>query len=361
MIKSTCNIIKTNYSKLKTNVYRMAQENNDGIITNKNKTFSTSLPCHYSSLFIKSTGEVYPCCAVWSDPKWKIGHLSDNALIEKIINYDGSGCKCFWRENRKATSYEKPVIKHLHLELSLKCQAQCAMCSVNAPGWDGSYNYYNALTQLVDYFVPEYITVQGGEILVQPKSIDWIQLIKKKHENIGFRLVTNGGAANQHALETIESLFKLVSISFVGYQSETYRTIMGLGITKTTEFAHKIANRGKVTLRLKFLVTPLNVHESALFFRWAVGVVPAVIVMHDSDISKYINYDTEDSYWFKIIDRSAKALQNAIKDSAKIINQKNIKMHIHDSVKKLYSIDSKFIDDNNLNNSFVSTLDENIG
>lgn len=136
---------------------------------------------------------------------------------------------------------------------------------------------------------------------------------------------------------------------------------MGLGITKTTEFAYKIANRGKVTLRLKFLVTPLNVHESALFFRWAVGVVPAVIVMHDSDISKYINYDTEDSYWFKIIDRSAKALQNAIKDSAKIINQKNIKMHIHDSVKKLYSIDSKFIDDNNLNNSFVSTLDENIG
>ncbi len=319
----------------------------------------SQFPCHFDSLFIKHNGDVFPCCAVWGNPRWRIGSLHDKEIIQKIINFDGDGCRCFWKANRRAYEGELPLIKHLHLELSLKCQAKCAMCCVNAPDWNGDYDFYEELTALVDLLRPKYISVQGGEILVQPRSISWLEKVKSMHQDTVLRLVTNGGAPTGKNLDTIERLFKLVSISFVGFQPETYKTIMGLDVSYTRDLARRI-DKTKVILRLKFLVTPLNLHEAAAFFSWAVTICPSAIVFHDSGFHNYVQLDTEDNFWSKIQSRAAKALQRAIISNVSNLIASGTKLHLQENVRKFYDISPEFISENNLSTVFITSLNENM-
>ncbi|OVE74418.1 hypothetical protein BVX94_00405, partial [bacterium B17] len=111
--------------------------------------------------------------------------------------------------------------------------------------------------------------VQGGEVLVQKKSLGWVRLIKEKHPSIKLSIVTNGNVGLE-MVDVVEHLFSEVFVSVVGFQSETYKAVMGLNIEKTKTFVEKLLANNNIEVIPKFLITPINIHEVSLFLKWII-------------------------------------------------------------------------------------------
>jgi MoaA/NifB/PqqE/SkfB family radical SAM enzyme len=269
----------------------------------------TERACHFHELYITHTGDVFPCCIVWKRSEMRIGHITDEDLLEAIEAFDGN-CRCEQFTLRKGTSVD-PKDYLLNIELSLACQGKCAMCCVEAPHWQGHYEYYNACTNLIDRLQPKEILVQGGEVLIQKKSLTWLSEVKEKHPNINISLVTNGNV-DLDMLETVERLFHSVFISIVGFQPETYERIMGMHLEKTVRFAEELAKRNTITLNLKYLITPLNVHEVNVFLEWAIEVNPASVLFFDASTFQYINPDAPFGFWDKIFERTGQKIREVL-------------------------------------------------
>lgn len=103
-------------------------------------------PCHYQELFVKSNGDVFPCCLTWNRKSMVIGHITDFDLTEKIMTFSRI-CSCERYRLRKADVKDRQNYSILNLGLSLACQANCIMCRVNAPSWREKYEYYTELEE----------------------------------------------------------------------------------------------------------------------------------------------------------------------------------------------------------------------
>ncbi len=297
-------------------------------------------PCHFQELFVTSKGDVYPCCRIWGREDLRIGHIEDKDLFQKLENYNGE-CSCDAYKLRKAQTGDVKSYKLLNLEMSLLCQAKCAMCCVKAPEWKGKYDYYDALTKIVEFSKPEEILVQGGEILIQKDSLNWIEQIKEKYPEIKFSIVSNGNVGLDLA-DRVEKIFDRITFSVVGFQNETYKTIMGLDLDKTKAFAQELDKRN-IRIFLKYLVGPSNIHEAGLFLEWGASLNPEKIVFADSNVEGYINYNTFDDYWRKIFVRSASDLKSKIVENKGKIIDKNIKVGFDTQTLKLFDISDEFL------------------
>jgi MoaA/NifB/PqqE/SkfB family radical SAM enzyme len=304
--------------------------------------------CHINELFINSKGEVYPCCRVWTRSDMLIGYISDSDILEKIHRFSPPECACNKYVIRKATPDEAVDYKVINIELSLACQAKCAMCCVNAPEWKGSYDCYQHIIALISKLAcVDAIVVQGGEVLIQSESLKFVEQLKKiTPKNTCFRIVSNANVGTE-LLEKVESLFDHIAISIVGFQEETYRKIMGIKLDKTIKFAEALIARQRIRVTLKFLLTPLSFHEVNLFLNWALNLAPVNVTIYDSGFRGYINENTEDKYWLKIIDRT-------IMDVKKELQQCNIdKLKVNNTViyiqnLNFFEIDNNFIVSNGL-------------
>jgi len=217
----------------------------------------TQRPCHFEELYVRHNGDVYPCCRVWDQKRMKIGHIEDPDLWQKIATFN-SACECGEYRLRKCSSGDKHNYQFLNIELSLVCQGSCAMCCVNAPGWKGSYHYFDSLNQLLDYCHPRELLLQGGEILVQKQSLEWVRSVRKQFgSDLHISLVSNGNV-NQDMIEIVEFLFNRVTLSIVGFQPQTYETIMGMDIDKVKSFAEQLSRNQKVILYLKSLLSGIS-------------------------------------------------------------------------------------------------------
>lgn len=146
------------------------------------------------------------------------------------------------------------------------------MLCVELKHQNGTFNYYEQLTKIIETLKPKYISVQGEERLIQKMAIELLIEIKKMYPNIELELVTNGNA-DESMVETVRRLFDKVTISIVGFQSETYRKIMMIDINKTMRVAEELLNNNNhIYICLKYLVSPLNAHESNLFLNWAIRI-----------------------------------------------------------------------------------------
>lgn len=294
--------------------------------------------CHKEVLFIREDGNIYPCCAVWGIERYKIGHVSDQDLLEKIEAFDVD-CKCdnfrlikgdFKAGEKSYTSF--------NIELSYKCQAKCPMCCVKSPdiGNDYQFDNYDHIERLIKKLKPKYISLQGGEILIQPASLNFVRKIKQKYGTI-FSLLTNGN--NYNAVEQTEELFDWIIVSFVGFQPETYKCLMGLDIEKTKKFCSKIDKNNKISISLKYLISPNNIHEIPLFMEWALKMKNAYnIHIDDSNSAQYINFNTNDLYWQKVIERTKREIFKILKEYKKEHQIKN-KIHMTSNVFNLLKID----------------------
>lgn len=305
-------------------------------------------PCHYYQLFIKSDGNIYPCCRVWNRDDMLIGNIVDHDIFTKIIYFKPSKCQCNKYIIRHNLAGDIPKYFNLNVELSLLCQARCAMCCVNAPGWKGTYDLYDNIENLILRLSPiDKLVFQGGEVLVQSQSLDFIRKLKKLSGNKSeLSIITNGNAGEQVAID-ISNIVDRVMISFVGFQDETYRKIMGIDLGKTISFVERLKSIGKVKLILKYLTTPINYHEQNLFLRWAINMLPNEIVICDANWKAYINSDTNDKYWQKIIDRTTKSVIDELCNvNNELIRRSGTVVYIENL--KDYKIDSEFIAQNNL-------------
>jgi len=207
-------------------------------------------PCHFWQPFVKSDGYIYPCCKIWGNESLRIGHIDDPDISERIVQYDQS-CRCEFNELCRADPNETRQIDLLNIEFSLACNGQCAMCSVGAPEWTGKYDGYDKLTELIDAFRPRELFVQGGEVLIQKKTLNWLQGVKGKYPDTKISIVSNG-CVGLDLIEMFEELFDFSIFSFVGFQPVTYNRIMGLNLNRTTRFVEKLIKRKKVEVEIKF-------------------------------------------------------------------------------------------------------------
>lgn len=305
-------------------------------------------PCHYSELFIKSDGNIYPCCRVWGRKEMMIGHIRDKDIYQKILHFDPPSCSCKKYAIRKVTKEDTFNCDLLNIELSLACQAKCTMCSVNAPDWTGKYDYYKDIEYLLNRIgIPSYIAVQGGEILIQHKSLDFLEKLRHnilKHNTL--HIITNGNF-DIESIDRFTTIFNSFTISIVGFQVETYKKIMGLELDKTIKFAEALTKLGYLDICLKYLTTPLNFHEQNLFLKWALELAPRRVIICDASFRSYINDNTHDNYWEKIISRTVTDVIHVLVN-CDLNKLRNNSTTIFIENLDLYNINQEFLDNNGL-------------
>jgi pyruvate-formate lyase-activating enzyme len=146
------------------------------------------------------------------------------------------------------------------------------MCCVDAPSFQGKYDKgnFDMLDTLISALRPNRILVQGGEILAQPDSINWLARLRQGMPNLGMEMVTNGNNIKQ--IGYVTDTFDRITVSFVGFQPATYKVIMGMNVEMTKRFCVEVIASGKVRVYLKYLITPNNLHELPMFLEWAIGL-----------------------------------------------------------------------------------------
>lgn len=302
--------------------------------------------CHLKELFIRENGDIFPCCRSAYSDNMKIGHIDDKNLLEKLISYNKE-CNCSQINLVPGTKADMDYAM-FNVELSYHCQATCSMCCVDAPGHKIPYNevYYTKIGELIKELRPKGLWVQGGEILIQEKSMQWLESLKKQNPELSISLITNGN--NTKEIERTEKLFDRVWVSIVGFQSETYKNIMGLNIEKTKEFCETLIKSNEVeNIGLKYLLTPTNIQDLPLFIDWAMSVNPNIIMIQDSVLEQYIKF-TNDEYWEKTFLRTQKEFTKVIK---KRITQEHVsnykfKIKFYNNSLNYFKLDDEYIKSN---------------
>jgi len=301
--------------------------------------------CHLHGLFIRHDGGVYPCCLIWNDPDMRIGHINDPDIYEKIAVFQEQ-CYCKNYKLRKTFPGEKASYELLNIEVSLACQGKCVMCCVGAPDWHGEYNYYDEVTRILERCKPERIVIQGGEVLIQKKTLEWLHKTRKRFST-EFSLVTNGNAGME-MIDVVEDLFDEVCVSIVGFEPETYRKTMGMEMSATIRFCEELAKRGKVRVYPKYLMTPTGIHESDLFLNWAISTGFKTVFLAEADIISYLNMETPDQFWQKIIDRTGQDVRAMLIKNRNKMMEKRVVIDCESAVTGLFGITDEFIAKNGL-------------
>lgn len=270
-----------------------------------------------------------------------IGHLSDVDIKEKILKFNRK-CSCEQYQLRKANKNEQINIGLFNIEFSLACQGQCAMCCVDAPSWKGKYNYYEALTDIFNLLSPRQLVVQGGEVLIQKKTMAWLATIKNKSPETLIGLITNGNVSLT-IVPAVESIFDSVAISMVGFQPETYNRIMGMDVQKTKCFVEALVRKKQVETIVKYLTTPSNIHEANAFLEWAISIYPNKCLFQDSHIYNYIVMKTTDNYWQKIFSRTGYKIRDLIEINAPDIEKHGLQIMFDTNCRNLFGLDYNFL------------------
>lgn len=302
-------------------------------------------PCHYYELFVRSDGAVFPCCnAVQKGVR--IGHIDDLDLYDKIDAFHGL-CSCERFHIRSGAARDEKRYFLLNVEMSLLCNSRCPMCIVGSPSWRGRYDLYDALGRMIERLRPLSLVVQGGEILVQRPALRWMEGMRERYPEMNTSVLTNGAVGERMVLKA-EGLFDRIMVSMYGAQEHTYRVMTGLKLARVKNFAEAVAARRKSLLTLKYLTTPINIHESSLFLGWAIGLSPERILFADSDLNQYIRLGTFDDYWAKIFDRTGEAVRAELISGRDAMIKGRFHVVMDGGNRERFKLDDAFIGENGL-------------
>jgi MoaA/NifB/PqqE/SkfB family radical SAM enzyme len=278
--------------------------------------------CHFFEPFVSHSGDVFPCCRVWNDPKKKIGHLTDPDIITKMKEFD-IFCQC---DTAILKKWEGENIGCVYIETALACNASCAMCCVHAPSWRGTYDLYGDLTRFISQLCVSKISVQGGECLIQPRTMQWLDAVRIENPNIKIHLITNGNISTA-IYGQVKRIFTSMTVSIVGFQDATYTKIMGINFTQTKLFIKMVCAETNIPLSLKYLITPINIHEIDLFMDWAVEQESdSIQLIEASPLIDAIHLGNSIPFWETIIDRAGQALQASLKRHITTLNKRGCKV-----------------------------------
>lgn len=165
--------------------------------------------------------------------------------------------------------YNIDQIKHLHLEISSKCNAACPLCPRNFYGYpynDGYVEHNMTLAEAKQIFPPGFIAqlteiyINGnfGDVVMNPETTDIIEYFRKCASTVVIRVSTNGSARNKSFWQELAKLKVQVDFCLDGLedtnhlyrQNTSYKTIIknaktfieagGYAIWKMIKFDHNI-------------------------------------------------------------------------------------------------------------------------
>jgi MoaA/NifB/PqqE/SkfB family radical SAM enzyme len=331
-------------------------------------------PCHYETIFIRDDGSILPCCNTWPEDRLVIGNIKDDNLLEKLYKFDQECDICGTYRLKKADKEDKIHFRHVIVETSKFCHVNCAMCGHFSPYHTrtGRYNkedlsyYYD---RFLDICPPQILSVLGGETLVQEHGLKWFTGVKKKYKDIYVELVTSGNV-KPHIADTIEGCFDSILISFYGFQPETYRKVTNLPIDQVLEFSDLLITQAREKVHLKFLTTPINFHESAIFLDWALKKEPGWVVSHDCNTPYFLNMDLDkpftvsdaypthdkipNNFWKEILHRTVQDIIKTLKKNSSILEGGRTKVAYADFLFKWGGLSQDLIDLNKLPNVTIS-------
>jgi pyruvate-formate lyase-activating enzyme len=300
--------------------------------------------CHYDFPFVTHEGDVYPCCRSGGGEHLRIGSINDPDLMEKMSRFS-EPCSCHGYRLRSARDDER--LRGFNIEFSLACQATCSVCCVDAPMWDQEWDRYQELSRLIDKVRPKTLIVQGGEVLIQKESMRWLRDVKQRHPEIQLNLVTNGNVPIAW-VDKVEELFSVVTVSFVGFQPETYENNMGLRVEHAKTFTEELLRRGSVAVAPKYLITPTAIHEINPFLKWALDLSPPQVHFFDAQTVQRIGGNTEDPFWKETIERTSRKLRSTLVRRREELQNNPTVIFFEPPVDELLGIDRDFLENHGL-------------
>ena len=258
------------------------------------------LPCHFYSLFVDADGTTSPCCNSTSK---SIGHISETNSLE-LVRYRPTSCHCSSSPLghlgytgpiaiRPAWKEDVPRVSILHVVSTLNCQARCAHCvqALERDTRSGDQSLAEHVLKLVDEIHPslERVFIQGGEIGIDRKSISLLRQIKEKYPHVTTRVISNA-CLGEADVEWFTACVDEAYFSFVGFSEASYWVSSKLNLKRTVDFVEKVVGSGTVKVVLKYLITPINIHEIHEFLEWCYRIAPDgdVLISAVTSFDKYV-------------------------------------------------------------------------
>ena len=245
-------------------------------------TVAQDIPCHLNSLFVGHDGTVLPCCNYSGRP---IGLLSDFKTAD-LWGYQPASCCCksgmlghLGYEGpiaiRAASNDDEVRIGTLHVVSTLKCQARCAHCieARERDTWRENPSLAKNVLKLVDEIHPSLkrFFIQGGEIGIDCNSVHLLKKIKERYPQVTTRVISNG-CLDDVDVGWFTACVDEAYFSLVGFSEACYRITNNLNFNRTLGFIEQVLASHKVKVVLKYLITPINIHETPEFLKWCFRV-----------------------------------------------------------------------------------------
>ena len=112
-----------------------------------------------------------------------------------------------------------------------------------------------------------------------------------------------------------------------------------------------LAKRKKIQLRLKYLTTPINIHEANLFLEWAIILSPELIFFEDANTPGHIQYNAPFDFWGKIFRRNGEEIKLVLLQNKNKLFDDNITVQFSKICIKILGLDenfTRFIENNKL-------------
>jgi len=293
--------------------------------------------CQYHKLSIRKNGDICPCCISGA----KIANIYDTDFKEKIQN-NIITCECTLYKSIPPKENQKPDLKYLHLEFSNECQARCLVCFQHKETLPREDEHFAKLTEIIDVYKPQSIIAIGGEVLIQEKTLDWLYKTKQKHPEICFETVTNLCVSDEKLKKAME-VFDIFTISMLGFQEQTYNSIMGLDFNRTLKNID-ILKFNQKTLRPKFLAMPSNFLELPLFLKWALKKdnMDKIYLHNAYEFQRCINL--AEDFWAKSFAITEKQVKKILIDNKEYILSRNKHLiSIHSFIAQMLNINEEYL------------------
>lgn len=268
------------------------------------------IACASQHLYLSITGDLYPCPRMLD--REPICNIGDMDRLDKIRAYDPWPCSC--KRGYAVRSSSPLTVDSLSIELGGRCNGDCVYCYERLNSNCRAHRFaFETLSDFLDEICCTKITVAGGEVMHQPKTLKQLERLRLGKPGLFIGLKTNGFSNEP---ERAMRLFDHILVSINSFNSTNLKMIMGQGVEIATLkfFCEAIADIDGNKLELKFLVTPLTVGDFSEFIKWAIPLQPKEIsvtkaMLFGGDLNPHLTgssfYGLNPLYWETVFKRNA--------------------------------------------------------
>lgn len=241
----------------------------------------------FSTLFIRASGDVLPCCSHHS-PDVAIGNIFHDSVDEILygarahlnrqrafdLTLSCNGCKFKHKvinpknhvvDRSFVDNWNEGMIGKLQVEIGYFCNSRCSFC--DQPHMSKGSLPLDKIKEIVQRCRPKKIMVQGGEVYYNaggPEFVEW--LADNKGDALTF-MHTNCVLPVKFAKTCLDGLDD-ISLNLYGASPGTFSAVTGLKLEKAIAFIEELValrarpeNTRHPTLHFKMTTCPTTFHE----------------------------------------------------------------------------------------------------